>query len=88
MRSLVFRLRPLDSRLRGNDGALSRLNETQGGFADSFSELFDDDSNAALYPQLAGGMATVDRNFQQTSTADQGERRTRLDILVCAAKFS
>ena len=67
--------------------SLTRFNETQGRFSDSFSELFDDDSSAALHPQLASGMAAVDRNFQQTNAADQSERRTRLDILVRAAKF-
>ena len=35
----MLRPRPLDSRLRGNDGlwvSLSRLNATQGGLSDSF----------------------------------------------------
>ena len=40
-----------------------------------------------MYPQLTSGMAAVDRNFQQTSAADQSKRRARLDILVRAAKF-
>ena len=36
----MFSPRPLDSRLRGNDGmwSLARLNATQGGVSDNFSD--------------------------------------------------